>query len=475
MQLMSEVMVPARDIGRFGALLGEKALVEVRAAARTVLERLAGGAIWNVNSTAVGGGVAEMLHPLIGYSRGLGLDARWVVIAGSDEFFTVTKRIHHHLHGERGDGGPLGNEQRRLYEDTLRADSVELAARIRPDDVVILHDPQTAGMAPAMMRAGAKVVWRCHIGHDKRGPEIERGWAFLRPYLAEVPRVIFSRRSYVPAFLAGDRAAIIPPSIDAFSPKNEDLADDAVRAILVQVGLVEGPPPSGARPEFTRSDGTPGRVERPVDVVRLGGAPAWETPLVVQVSRWDPLKDMVGVLRGFALTSARAPGAELVLAGPNVQGVADDPEGPAVFAEVLAAWRALPDDARQKVHLANLPTNDLEENAAIVNALQRHAAVVVQKSLHEGFGLTVTEAMWKGRAVVASAVGGIQDQIEDGVSGVLLPDPTDLDAFAEVLGRLLADPQTLARLGKGARERVRSKFLGLRHLLQYGDLLAAWD
>ena len=473
MQLMSEVMVPARDIGRFGALLGEKALVEVRAAARTVLERLAGGAIWNVNSTAVGGGVAEMLHPLIGYSRGLGLDARWVVIAGSDEFFTVTKRIHHHLHGERGDGGPLGNEQRRLYEDTLRADSVELAARIRPDDVVILHDPQTAGMAPAMMRAGAKVVWRCHIGHDKRGPEIERGWAFLRPYLAEVPRVIFSRRSYVPAFLAGDRAAIIPPSIDAFSPKNEDLADDAVRAILVQVGLVEGPPPSGARPEFTRSDGTPGRVERPVDVVRLGGAPAWETPLVVQVSRWDPLKDPMGVLEGFRLLlQPEAPrGAQLVLAGPDARAIADDPEGREVFAAVEDAWRCLPDSQRRRIDLVSLPMGDVEENAAIVNALQRHAAVIVQKSLHEGFGLTVTEAMWKGRPIVASAVGGIQDQIRDGIDGILLRDPTDLAAFAAAVRRLLEDAELARRLGESARARAGREYLGLRSLLSYAALV----
>jgi trehalose synthase len=154
-----------------------------------------------------------------------------------------------------------------------------------------------------------------------------------------------------------------------------------------------------------------------------------------------------------------------------VTAVADDPEGPAVFQEVLQAWFELPRVARERITLAMLPTNDVDENAAIVNALQRHASVVVQKSLHEGFGLTVTEAMWKGRAVVASRVGGIQDQIEDGVSGVLLDDPRDLDAFAGALRSLLTDPGQMQRLGAAAKERVREQFLGIRHLLQYAGII----
>jgi trehalose synthase len=194
---------------------------------------------------------------------------------------------------------------------------------------------------------------------------------------------------------------------------------------------------------------------------------------VVQISRWDPLKDMLGVMEGFVcLFGSKCPvQPELVLAGPNVSGVSDDPEGAEVFDGVVDAWRALPHAVRNRIHLASLPTTDVGENAAIVNALQRHATIVVQKSLQEGFGLTVTEAMWKEVPVVASAVGGIQDQIEDGVSGVLLEDPTDLDAFADALCELLCEPERMAAIGAAGRERVRERFLGLDHLLKYAALL----
>jgi trehalose synthase len=244
----------------------------------------------------------------------------------------------------------------------------------------------------------------------------------------------------------------------------------------VSVGLVEGPPGPGAR-VFQREDGSPGRVDRCADVVRLGRAPLYDTPLVVQVSRWDRLKDPVGVLHGYAsLLDGQPPAAaELVLAGPNVKAVADDPEGPAIFEEVEAAWRRLPHAHRKRVHLALLPTADVEENAAIVNALQRHASVVVQKSLREGFGLTVTEAMWKARPVLASAVGGIRDQIESGVHGILLEDPTDLAAFAAALRDLLEDGERAARLGRNARDRVRERFLGVRSLVQYAELIEDLD
>jgi trehalose synthase len=266
---------------------------------------------------------------------------------------------------------------------------------------------------------------------------------------------------------------LIPPSIDPFSAKMQELTPESVHAILAQVGILEGPPsPAGA--SFLRQDGSPGRVDRSADVIRLGRATAPDIPLVVQVSRWDRLKDPLGVLRCFGSAEAllTTPGAELVLAGPNVNALADDPEGAAVFEEVLAAWRALPHHQRRRVHLAHLPMADVEENAAIVNALQRHAAVVVQKSLHEGFGLTVTEAMWKARPVVASAVGGIQDQLEDGVHGLLLRDPTDANAFAVALQRLLDSPALAQQLGEAARARVWERYLGIHSLLRFADLIA---
>jgi trehalose synthase len=194
---------------------------------------------------------------------------------------------------------------------------------------------------------------------------------------------------------------------------------------------------------------------------------------VLQVSRWDRLKDHVGVLRGFAEHVAPQGDAHLVLAGPATEAVADDPEGAEALAEVEAAYRALPDDVRWRVHLARLPMADREENAAMVNALQRGAQIVVQKSLAEGFGLTVAEGMWKGRPMVASAVGGIQDQVVDGETGYLVADPHDLPAFGGAVRRLLADPAHAERMGRAGRQRVIDHFLETRHLRQWVDLIEA--
>jgi trehalose synthase len=195
-----------------------------------------------------------------------------------------------------------------------------------------------------------------------------------------------------------------------------------------------------------------------------------DVPLVLQVSRWDALKDPLGVIRG----SVDAPGigdAHLMLAGPMPGAVADDPEAGTVRQEVHELWESLPAGDRRRVHLANIPTDDLDENATIVNALQRHAAVVVQKSLAEGFGLTVTEAMWKGRALVAAGVGGIRDQIEDGVSGLLV-DPRDLTAFGNAVGSLLGNPSLAAGLGAAAHRRVRDRYLAPHYLGAYLQLFA---
>ena len=477
MAQLSEVHIATRPLKRFEGIVGRKQMREALKLGATIRKRLAGRVLWNVNSTAAGGGVAELLRSLLSYARSLGINARWMVIQGSPEFFQITKRLHHALHGAAGDGSDLAEREREIYESTLRENALELASLVGPRDIVLLHDPQTAGLVPELIRGGAIVIWRCHIGHDVLNEHVERGWRFLAPYLDAVPSLVFSRHAYVPEYCDRGKATIIEPSIDAFSPKNQELSEAAVHSILVRVGLVEGPPPDPADHAFVGDDGTPGWVTRHAEVIRLGRAPSWDTPLVVQVSRWDPLKDPIGVMRGFAaLLNGGAPAnAELVLAGPNVTAVADDPEAASVFENVVEAWRAFPHAVRSHIHLASLPTADVEENAAIVNALQRHATVVVQKSLHEGFGLTVTEAMWKSRPVLASAVGGIQDQIEDGVSGVLLEDPTDGEAFGRALRRLLEDPAYAERLGEAAHERVRERFLGVRHLLEYGKLIDQLD
>jgi trehalose synthase len=449
---------------RFRELLGER-YEEVEAAVDRAGEVLGGRAVWHLNSTARGGGVAELLQSLLAYARGAGVDARWSVIDGDADFFAITKRIHNRLHGWAGDGGDIGPAERAHYEETLEANARELAETVRAGDLVFCHDPQTAGLVSPMMKVGAIVLWRCHVGIDLPNEMARGAWHFLRPYVESADAYVFSRREFVWAGLDLERVWIVPPSIDAFSPKNQDLTPDAVVAILGVIGLS---PPDDAAPAYRRVDGSPGRVDRRAMIDQDALLPG-DANAVVQVSRWDTLKDPIGVLRGFVDHCPDA--AHLVLAGPAVEAVSDDPEGAAVLAEVRRRWTALRAPARERVHLACLPMDDISENAAMVNAIQRRAQVVVQKSLAEGFGLTVAEAMWKARPVIASRRGALQELITDGQTGVLLDDPEDLEAFGRACTELLGDPDRATRIGTAARQRITEQFLGSRHLVQYLRLI----
>ena len=392
---------PVLDVERLAEVLGAERMARLQESAAAIRELLDGRRLVNVNSTANGGGVAELLSTLVGYARGLGIDSDWLVVPGDPDFFAVTKRIHNWLHGGSGDGRAVDATGRRAYELAMRRCVDGVLARVRPGDVVIVHDPQPAGLVAPLVEHGARVVWRCHIGSDHRNEWTDRAWEFLRPLVAPAHAFVFSRQAYAPGFLDPDRVAVIAPSIDPLSPKNQPLSRADILSLLASAGLLQ------------HSGRTAARHAAPAHVVREGAPPAPRTPLVVQVSRWDRLKDMAGVLEGFTRHVPAASGSQLVLAGPAFSGVADDPEAEEVWNETVEGWRRLPAHERRRVQLAVLPMEDPGENALVVNALQRHAAVVVQKSLAEGFGLTVAEAMWKGRPVVGSAVGGISDQLVD--------------------------------------------------------------
>ena len=465
--MIQSVHIGALSPDRFREVLTDEQEAEFEQVVARGREVFNGRVIWNVNSTANGGGVAEMLRSLLAYARGAHVDARWLVIEGDADFFRVTKRIHNRLHGAIGDGGELGREERDTYDRITAANAAELVPLIAPGDLVLLHDPQTAGLAASLRDAGAYVVWRCHVGIDDPNELSRSAWQFLLPYVLPAHAYVFSREAFEWDGLDRERIDVIPPSIDAFSPKNQPLAPTTVDSILHVTGLSDGDHHREAR--FVRQDGTPGRVDRVARTWEYCSIPS-AAPLVVQVSRWDRLKDPLGVIDGFARRAALETDAHLLLAGPDVTAVADDPEGLEVLNECVDYWNGLPRAVGERIHLAALPMDDAEENAAIVNAIQRRAAVVVQKSIAEGFGLTVAEAMWKARPVVASRIGGIQDQIIDGVTGVLVP-PQDLDAYSDALISLLSDSARATQIGLAAQIRVRDLFLGSRHLGQYLDLL----
>jgi trehalose synthase len=461
---LREVAVPALDPCRLLPIIGKDRHIRLQSRAGDFRGSLGDAQIWNINSTSSGGGVAEMLQVLVGYSLGLGLDVRWLVIQADPRFFSITKRLHNRLHGTPGDSGQLGADEDAHYRRVTEANARDLVERVRPGDVVILHDPQTAGMAASLADAGVGVIWRCHIGTDFSNEWTREAWRFMQPHVDAADAVVFSRSGYVPPECSWNKIAVIPPSIDPLSPKNQHLPGHVRQQILARIGLTVA-----NTNDLATYAGDKGKVNA-ASVLADGPPLDPSTPLVVQVSRWDRLKDMEGVMHGFASSVAGRLEADLALVGPAVEGVSDDPEGAEVLAECIAEWEQLPPAIRRHIRLITLPMHDLEENALMVNAIQGHATVVVQKSLVEGFGLTVAEGMWKGKPVVGSAVGGIVDQIRPG-TGVLLEDPANLDAFGDALYRLLARPDQIEQLGQAARRHVHENYIGDLHLLRYAALI----
>jgi trehalose synthase len=467
--LVEAVEVAPRPVAALQRVIGAERYGRLVQVANQFRKQLAGHTIWNVSSISPGPRVPEMLQLLTGYAQDLDIPVRWRVITGDAEFFVITTRLRNLIHGEVA-GGRLSSADAGHYARMLAANAAELLDEIRPGDLVLLHDPQTGGLTPALERAGARVAWHCHTSVEWENDATRAAWSFLQPHLAAAHGFVFTRREYVPAWVPEQRVAVIPPSIDPLSPKNEQLDDETVRGILGRIGVLDGATPDD-RTSFSRSDGSMGFVTRYAEITGEG-RPGPGDPLVIQVSRWDRLKDMPGVMRGFADYVVPGGRGYLVLAGPAVTGVGDDPEGAAVFGSCLLEWRDLPAAARARVLLVTLPLDDAEENALMINALQRHATVIVQKSLAEGFGLTVAEGMWKGRPVVGSAVGGIIDQIVDG-TGILLPDPSDLKAFGVAVSGLLGDPGEASRMGHAAHAHVREIYVGDLHLLRYANLFVS--
>ena len=469
--LLHEVTDSRLPVARLEPVIGPERYARLMTTAARLRCELGGRTIWNISSVAAGGGVAEMLQVIVGYVAGFDIPIRWTVVGGDSAFFGITKRLHNQIHGAGSSTAPpVTGADAHHYEHVLAANAEELLTQIAAGDIAILHDPQTAGLTAALARAGVKVLWRCHIGLDRQNESSRAAWEFLRPYLAAARAYVFTRRQYAPLWVPRARTWVIPPSIDPFSAKNAGMDAGTVRAILATIGVCDGD--AGIRPAtFTRGDGTQGEVTRQA-LITADSRPGPADQVVVQVSRWDRLKDMAGVMTGFAEHVLPGGDAYLLLVGPAVGAVADDPEGAVIFAECLARWHDLRPATRSRVLLVTLPLDDIDENAAMVNAIQRRATVIVQKSLAEGFGLTVAEGMWKGRPVIGSAVGGIVDQIAEG-TGLLLPDPADLAMFGAQVRSLLDQPTVASRMGEAGRAYTQERFIGDLHLLRFAELVEA--
>jgi trehalose synthase len=467
--VLHEVPIPLRPIERYVPILGGERMRRLQAARRVAVDSMAGHTIWNLTADATVTGVAELLRSALPYVAAAGVTNRWWTFDADPDFFRIMRRVRHGLEGSNGDGGPLCDADRRHCDAVLAPVAGELARLVRPGDVVALHHTDAAPLAEAMRAAGAVVVSHLYVGTDRHDEAVERSWSFLRPSLEAANAVVFATPVAAPEWIGPDRSAVIAPMLDVFSPKNQHLDAATQTAILVRAGLMNADVASA--PVFERLDGTPAVVEHTAAVVRPEEPVPSDARLVVQVSHWDRVKDMIGVLRAFAAFVDDA-NAHLVLAGPEPDGFMLHPESREVFAECVDAWSGLRADARRRVHLACLPTNDTDENSVIVNALQRRADVVVQKSLAQGFSTAVAEAMLKARPIVASATGGMRGQITDRRHGLLVNDPTDPAAFAASVSELLTNPSLADELRTNAHARARDEYLLDRYFVRYVALLA---
>jgi len=412
----------------------------------------AGSTVWHVNTTKVGGGVAELIMTLTSEGHAGRFQVARFVTNADPEVFAMTKRLHHWIHGVDRGTLPSPAEHRR-YTAFAAENAERLIGAMSANDLVILHDPQTLAIAPLLLDAGFRVAWRCHIGTTSHNDVSSAAWNYLRTFLRLELTLVFSDETLIPPVAREASTIVIPPSINPSAIKNMPLTSAEIRQILAGNGL-DGPQHVPAN-QSARSV---------ISEMSIG-----TDPVILQVSRWDPLKDMTGVLIAFA-ESALPRRAHLVLCGPSPADVADDPEAAGVLSEIIVMREQLPAAIRRHVHIVCPVLTNERENALTVNALQRRAAVVTQKSLQEGFGLTVTEAMWKARPVVASKAGGICSQIIDGVTGLLLDDPGDGDAFSRLVARILEDPAGAARLGRAAHRRVAEFFTLARELADHDRL-----
>jgi trehalose synthase len=401
--MLQPVAVGSKTLADYQHIVGRELIEEIR----ELLEPLKGARVLHLSATAFGGGVAEILYTLVPLMKDVGLEAEWQVIYGREEFFNATKLMHNALQGAPEDLSP---EQWDVWKRYNEMNSRELSGGW---DVCIVHDPQPAAMHQLVGDKARSWIWRCHIDVSTPNPQTI---AKLLPYIREYPQSLFHVETYVPEGMAG-KVNIVPPAIDPLAPKNMALSPEDASYVCQQFGI---------------------------DVDR---------PLLCQVSRFDPWKDPLGVIDAYRLVKERMPEVQLALVGSMAS---DDPEGWDYFNATIAHAGGDPD-----IHILN---NFNNVGAIEVNAFQSHADVLIQKSTREGFGLTVSEAIWKGRPFIGGNVGGIPLQVRNGISGYLVD---DVEECAERALDIVSDPALGKALGRRGKEHVRKNFLMPRYLRDY--------
>ena len=469
------------DYKAYGALYSS--VLDFLEKAKAPLMALEGRTIWMINSTAIGGGVAEMLPSQMRILRELGVSIEWLVIEATDpRFFDLTKRIHNAIHGS-GDG-VFTVEDREIYETVNKNNLPEALKLIHEGDIVVVHDPQPMPLAAMIKKEkNVPIIWRCHIGLEEDTAITDAVWEFLRPYTQDYDHFVFSIPSYVPKALK-ERTTIIPPAIDPLSHKNRSLQLHKCIGILYQAGIVDDHKAVlyhryEHRARRVLPDGSFGAVNSQKNLHLI------YRPLVTEISRWDRLKGFKELMQAFvkmkqdnlangdpdSLEYKRIEMTLLVLGGPDPAYVSDDPEGDIVLQELVAEYQSIDPAMQNDIAILLLPMENAKENALIVNALQRASSIIVQNSIQEGFGLTATEGMWKKKPMLVSGAAGLKFQVEHMHTGEINEDPTDIPQLAATLHDMLSNPKERDKWGFNGQLRVIQNFTLFSQLFSWLKVL----
>lgn len=452
--------------------------------AKEPIESLKGKTVWMINSTALGGGVAEMLPSQMRILRELGVSIEWLVIeAKENAFFDITKRIHNAIHGSGN--GIFTEEDRKIYEKVNRNNLPKALEFINDGDIVVVHDPQPMPLA-AMIKKEKQVsiVWRCHIGLEEDTPITDAVWKFLEPYTNDYDHFVFSLPSYVPKPLK-KKTSIIPPAIDPLSHKNRELQLHKCIGILYQSGILD----DHEAILYHRYNHLVRKVmpDGSFDVLDAGKSLGLiYRPIITEISRWDRLKGFKELMEAFvkmkldnrkngdpnSLEYKRIEMTLLIMGGPDPAFVSDDPEGQEVLKELTEAYKAVDKDMQNDIAILLLPLDNPKENALIVNALQLTSSIIVQNSIQEGFGLTATEAMWKRKPVLVSGAAGLKFQVVHNKTGQINEDPTDIESLAKTMTYMLNHPKERDKWGFNGQLRVIQNFTLFSQLISWLEVLA---
>lgn len=453
--------------------------------------------IWMINSTATGGGVAEMLPRIIYTLRTFGLNIEWLVITANEtpEFFNITKKLHNFIHGQNPSNVTVGftEEEKKIFEQVNYQNANDFVTNyLKKGDIVMVHDPQPICLVQAIRKKyNSKEVpcfWRCHIGYDETTKETTAAWNFLEPYVRQYDLTVFSAKEYVPKFAPNPR--IVYPSLHPLDYKNRYLSFFDIKDVLGKAGLftlnekyLDEDEKYPYKIKMLRSDNN---FVVPADDPDLSQFGFLDRPLILQISRWDRLKGWTELVEAFAdiksnpekYVDSNDPNSKdhlrfikrmgLVLAGPDSSKIADDPEGLEVLQSLVDQINSYPPEINSSIALLSLPLDSRWQNALIVNCLQRLAAIVIQNSLREGFGLTLLEAMWKQRPCIASSACGLRQQLRPSIDGLMVSDPNSSKSVAQTINEMIkVGDEKRQEFARNAKKRSIDNFLVYEQVKNY--------